>query len=376
MQDFSKTPMFAWYVPSLAPSAGHASSGDILKANSDALTVPRYLAELVRLKQPLPRRQEAESLHFLCDGEKISALVTHDEVQSWALGTQKAIICSISHAWETMEHPDPCRYQLQHIVNHTGLYDAAFDADIWVFYDFVSVFQHPKAEGSHERISFDKAMRNMHLMYAHECTLTFRIETLTPDDLWEAMKLNLEDLVPVWDDSSGTLKPKPLTELKPNKNEYRVRGWCMAEVEWSSLRRVNAQHQRIDRLKSDKEKSDGVEDGLNGRVPKTPEDFRDAMFSAKFTWRSDEENVIKLQNKIFHEKVTECEHLELEGLPISEILALSHVLPYYRCLQSMKLKTFRCGEAEATAFGKARDVLRFRCVFGWKKCCEALTPLT
>ena len=302
-------------------------------------------------------------------------LVTHDEVQSWASGTQKAIICSISHGWETMEHPDPCRYQLQHIVNHTGLFDAAFDADIWVFYDFVSVFQYPKAEGSHEKISFDKAMRNMHLLYAHECTLTFRIETLTPDDLWEATKLN-GDLVPVWDDSLKALKPKPLEELQKNTTEYRVRGWCMAEVEWSSLRRVNAQHQRIDRLKSDTEKSDCFEDGLNGRVPKTPRDFIDAMRSAKFTWRSDMQNVIKLQHKIFHEKVTVCEHLELEGLPASEMLALSHALPYYSCLQSMKLKTFRCGKEEATAFGKARDVLRFRCVFEWKQCCQALTPLT
>ena len=69
----------------------------------------RYLAELVRAQQPLPRRQEAESLNFTSDGIRQTALVTHEEVQEWATGSRKAIMCSISHAWETRERPDPCR---------------------------------------------------------------------------------------------------------------------------------------------------------------------------------------------------------------------------------------------------------------------------
>ena len=69
----------------------------------------RYLAELVLAQQPLPRRQEAESLEFTSGGIAQSALVTHEEVQEWATGSRKAIMCSISHAWETREHPDPCR---------------------------------------------------------------------------------------------------------------------------------------------------------------------------------------------------------------------------------------------------------------------------
>ena len=69
----------------------------------------RYLAELVLAQQPLPRRQEAESLEFTSGGITQSALVTHKEVQEWATGSRKAIMCSISHAWETREHPDPCR---------------------------------------------------------------------------------------------------------------------------------------------------------------------------------------------------------------------------------------------------------------------------
>ena len=69
----------------------------------------RYLAELVLAQQPLPRRQEAESLKFTSGGITQTALVTHEEVQQWATGSRNAIMCSISHAWETREHPDPCR---------------------------------------------------------------------------------------------------------------------------------------------------------------------------------------------------------------------------------------------------------------------------
>ena len=73
------------------------------------LCFQRYLVELVLAQQPLPRRQEAESLQFTSGGITQSALVTHEEVQEWATGSRKAIMCSISHAWETREHPDPCR---------------------------------------------------------------------------------------------------------------------------------------------------------------------------------------------------------------------------------------------------------------------------
>ncbi|CAL1146966.1 unnamed protein product [Cladocopium goreaui] len=308
----------------------------------------RYLVDLVLSKRPLPRRQEAETETFTCGGERQSALVTHEEVQNWANGTQEAIICSISHAWETREHPDPCRHQLQQIVNHTGLYGAAFEADIWIFYDYSSLFQYERTN-SHEEKSFRKAMNNMHLMYAHECTLTFRIETLTPEHVWETMMADEEAVVRVYDAGSKTLKEKPLKLLEANRTPYLQRGWCMAEIEWSSLRGVNAQHQHIDRSESQTQKPLD----LNGRVPMIPENFRQQMEQAKFTHRSDADAVISLQQKIFREKVIECQHLVLEGLPAQEILALAHALPHYENLKSLKVRRFRCGEEEATSLVKA-----------------------
>eukprot|EP00435_Cladocopium_sp_Y103_P000711 s843_g1.t1 len=311
----------------------------------------RYLAELVLSGRPLPRRQELESETFVPpDSEKAeTALVSHQEVQTWAEGNRDAIICSISHAWETREHPDPCRYQLEQIVNRVVLYEAAFKADVWVFYDYASLFQFERLSPE-EQNSFGAAMQNMHVMYAHEHTLTLRIESLTPEDVWNRMMANELDLVPVYDKDKKCVVAKPLKDLVANKSAYLSRGWCMAEVEWSSLRKVNLQHQRIDNVND----SSDDDTGLNGRIPMTPAIFRSKMEKAVFTHRSDAESVIRLQEKIFFEKVTACEHLELEGLPAKEMLALALALPLYKNLKSLTLKTFRCSEEEVEALGKAQ----------------------
>ena len=80
------------------------------------------------------------------------------------------------------------------------------------------------------------------------------------------------------------------------------------------------------------------------------------MGQAKFTHRSDADAVIYLQQKIFREKVIECQHLVLEGLPAQEILALARALPHYENLKSLTVTRFQCGEEEATSLGKARDM--------------------
>ena len=97
----------------------------------------RYLYDLRRSKDTLPRRQEADSARC-ANGE--TALVTHDELKAWAKDPTRAIICSISHAWETREHPDPCGYQLEQVVNAVSLYEAAYEAEIWTFCDYTSLY--------------------------------------------------------------------------------------------------------------------------------------------------------------------------------------------------------------------------------------------
>eukprot|EP00438_Fugacium_kawagutii_P019809 Skav227904 [mRNA] locus=scaffold146:39831:44239:+ [translate_table: standard] len=307
----------------------------------------KSFADLLVSKQPLPRRQEAESQTFTYDGQTQTALVTHEEVERWAKGDRNAIICSISHAWETREHPDPCRYQLQQIVNQTSLFEAGFQAEVWIFYDYVSLFQYERDPG-HQQCCIGRAMQNMHIMYSHECSMTLRIESLTPEDVWEATKRNEKELISVFDADSKRIMAKPLKDLVENRNKYLERGWCMAEIEWSSLRRVNLQHRRIDGTDSEEDKSD-----LSSRMPMTPANFREKMERAKFTHRSDSESVIQLQEKIFYEKVTTCECLVLESLPASQILALADALPLYGNLKNLKMTKYQCNEEEASAFGTA-----------------------
>ena len=317
----------------------------------------RYLHDLAQSKRPLPRRQEAELCKFEFDGKAESALVSHAEVQNWAAGARTATICSVSHAWETREHPDPCRYQLQLIADRAAWYEAAFETDVWIFYDFTSLFQYERLLSEEER-SFRAAMANMHIMYAHECTMTFIIEHLTPTDMWEPTMKNDQELIPVWDDKLQSIKSKPLNCLIENRTEYLERGWCIGEISWSSLRTHNSQSQRIDWLGSDQVEP-GQGQGLTGKVPLTPDKFKERMTRAKFTHRDkDLPIVVELQEKIFDEKVAVCEHLVLKGLPEQEIFALAEALPLYRSLKTLKLDIFECSEEAAEAFGKARDLVQ------------------
>ncbi|CAK9092650.1 unnamed protein product [Durusdinium trenchii] len=66
-----------------------------------------YLYKLLSANRCMPRRQEAE--HDCCEvnGMEVSALISHEEVAEWAVGRRKALICSVSHAWETREHRIP-----------------------------------------------------------------------------------------------------------------------------------------------------------------------------------------------------------------------------------------------------------------------------
>ena len=363
----------------------------------------RYLYDLRKSKDTLPRRQEADSARC-ANGE--TALVTHDELKAWAKDPTRAIICSISHAWETREHPDPCGYQLEQVVNVVSLYEAAYEAEIWTFYDYTSLYPSSVVDESkfsksnamlripdlkcsfrfksplgkfhevsffllaflgakstaaryqyerHEEEqvdSFDLSMYNMHLLYAHEKTYTFRIDSLTPEDRWENMMESEDKLVKVYDPQSRTVMPKKLRDLIANRTAYEARGWCMAEIEWSSTRSHSFQHQKIDRHKDLKESLH--KRNLKGRVPMSPDDFEEKMRKAHFTHRSDSSQVILLQKKVFHEKADKCEKALFQLLPEGELGKLARSLKHYKTLRTLEVLGFECSEDEATLFGKAQ----------------------
>ena len=201
--------------------------------------------------------------------------------------------------------------------------------------------------------SFDLSMYNMHLLYAHEKTYTFRIDSLTPEDRWENMMESEDKLVKVYDPEGRTVMPKKLKDLIANRTAYEARGWCMAEIEWSSTRSHSFQHQKIDRRKDLKESDEEI---LKGRVPMSPEDFEEKMHKAHFTHRSDSSQVILLQKKVFHEKADKCEKALFQFLPKGELGKLARSLKYYKTLRTLEVIGFECSEDEATLFGKAQHL--------------------
>ena len=206
--------------------------------------------------------------------------------------------------------------------------------------------------------SFDLSMYNMHLLYAHERTYTFRIDSLTPEDRWEKMMKSEDKFVKVYDPEGRAVIPKKLKDLIANRTPYEARGWCMAEIEWSSTRSHSFQHQKIDRHKDLKESD---EQESKGRVPMSPDDFADKMGKAHFTHRSDSSQVILLQKKVFHEKADKCEKALFQRLPKGELGKLARSLKYYKALRTLDIRQFECSKHEATLFGKAQQ-LKSGCV--------------
>ena len=237
------------------------------------------------------------------------------------------------------------------MVHHTALYVAAYFAEIWIFYDFLSLFQYSR-ETEAQQFSFGLAMANMHVLYAHEMSVTLRIESLTPAERWEKA-LREDEMITVFHAKSSVVEPVLIKDLVHNPTPYNNRGWCIGEMEWSSDRQETAQNQQID-ISRDTDTAGQQGGGLQllGRVPTSPEHFAVKMDAAAFTHRSDAAAVVHLQEKIFLEKVKRNESLNLEGLPRSEFQRLLRALPYFEVLQSIILEHFECSQEEAEAFAK------------------------
>ena len=314
----------------------------------------RYLHQLFNSKGWLPRRQEAED-------EKVNgedALVTHQEVRDWGDGRRDAMIVSVSHAWETREHPDPCRFQLQNLVDCVSLYDAAYSSDLWIFFDYTSLFQWRR--DAKDELSYQRAMRNVQVLYAHKSSITFRMECLTPETIWTASENDPTFKIPVYHGPSRMVVPLPLKELVRNSNLYLVRGWCLAEREWSASRSVPPQNVVID--------GGSGEDQEMKKIPTSPDVFYKRMADSVFTHRVDCDSVIELQKKIFFTKVTIREQLVLRDLTNADVDELAASLPHYRLLKVLQIGDFlttglAADEEHIIAFVQADPPFMFLAVF-------------
>ena len=302
-----------------------------------------FLWSLCEAHQLIPRRQEVEDHCFQGPNGLQSALVGHDEVASWARGETEALLCSVSHCWEAREHADPCGHQLQIIVDCTHWYAEAYDAPVWLFIDYTSLFQYKRF--MFEEISFRRAMAHMHLLYCHEYTITLRVQSCSSEKFWD-LCVQAGHMVRIYDEESGTVREVPLDHLTRNPTEYLDRGWCQAELEWSSTRSASTSNQRIDVETGNASKSSQKS---KGKVPMTPDEFRSQMQKLKFTHRSDENAVFHLQESVFMEKVTRCKHATFEHLDSEGVETLLQCFPHYKSLESLKVLNFECNAAVCMA---------------------------
>ena len=175
--------------------------------------------------------------------------------------------------------------------------------------------------------------------------MTLRVQSCSSDQLWQH-HVQAGRMVRIYHEESGTVREVPLDRLKRNRTEYLDRGWCQAELEWSSTRNDSTSNQRIDVDMGNESKSSQK---LKGKAPMTPDEFRRQMKKLQFTHRSDEEAVFHLQEAVFLEKVRRCKDAKFEHLGSEGILALAQSLPHYKSLESLKVLHRKCNEAACMA---------------------------
>ncbi|CAE7461310.1 Mkln1 [Symbiodinium natans] len=279
-----------------------------------------YLLELQQKRRPWPRRQEAESV-VLDSGE--TALVAASELNHLAhpdKGRRFFTACgklihfgSVSHCWESMQHPDPWKFQLDQTISRFHHMEGD-RSQVWLFIDFMSLFQYPRSEAQNQ--SFLKALQGMHVLYAHELVKVEVLDELTPMDVQSAQK---DCLVAVYNDANKRVEEIPAAALKLNHVPYDQRGWCQAEQEWASLRETFAK-----------------------RVPMPPNLFSNCMDSCRFTHRNDSALVKELQEKIFLQKAQETTKLNLQ-LPDDQVPVLCAALPYFGNLDVVIIRDTKLG---------------------------------
>jgi len=360
-------------------SAHHESSSprSLTSAAEYSLEDPRDLAKFLRTadicfvraeyfwqlfdqnKVPPARRQELEKdKENKIKNGKIFAepLVSHDEVDDWASGDEEALLCSISHCWESMEHADFTGNQARTIASATATYAAAYGVPVWVFIDFLSIYQYEQTVEQREK--FNLAMQNMHLLYSHESTITLRLEHLTPKELIQECMEDPKSTVKIFykpsKEEEGQVKEVHVSKLTLNPRKYSVRGWCRTEIQWSCQRSDVRSNQQIDSYLN-KDNEEGEESTFKCQVAEEPKQFELHAQKEEIQFMKPEDigPVLALQKKVFFQKAEKCEHLVVEYVDNTQIAVLALSIKHYKVLKSLTLRNFRCRLPEAEKLCKA-----------------------
>ncbi|CAE7684867.1 ANK1 [Symbiodinium sp. CCMP2592] len=284
-----------------------------------------YLVELLESSKALPRRQEAEEEKTSMDAP---ALVAPSELRQVDVNPETfhasimvkdptprrltVRFVSISHVWESREHPDPWRFQLQSVVDKYRL--RLLDSVVWIFFDFLSLYQYERDEAQ-DRV-FRLALQGMHLLYSHEAVEVQRIEALASKEVRDDCLARNGSLIPVYWEDEKKVTDVPIDQLKLNETPYSLRGWCQAETQWAALRT-------------------SMKDECP--VPLPPHIFRERMKRLLFTHREDSDTVFELHDMLFRHKAATTTQLLVAGLSVERIADLTAALPFYSELQELVL---------------------------------------
>ena len=216
-----------------------------------------------------------------------------------------------------MQHPDPYGHQLQ-LLCVANLWHEDFS---WYFYDYMSVYQFRRS--LEETACFNEAMQSMYILYAHDCSYTYRIESLAPD---QVRRQQASRMIPVYVDQTGRVQTVPAGELEANHVAYLRRGWCEAECQWSSLRSDSSHSVLLD--------SDLAQDF--SRAPMPPQIFQSRVLTnqLEFTHREDSEPVKEMQESVYAAKCCAC-NLKLCTLRAEQVSILATALPDFRNLRQL-----------------------------------------
>ncbi|CAE7598878.1 NLRC3 [Symbiodinium sp. CCMP2456] len=314
----------------------------------------QFLKKLLDKGRAWPRRQELEqeaaaagnATEFFIDRQRMSSLSSLPLPADWAKERDCPFV-AISHCWEAREHPDPSRHQLRLVVKHMQNLDSPtlptswlmrghLPQDYYFFIDFMSLYQYERCAEEQNR-SFKAAMRNMQVVYCHECTQTWRVESLAPEMEEEAASIRVD----IWDDAKKKMRLSLMSRLTANRTPYRRRGWCVAELQWSKARSASEKTHIID--DADAMPKYGRE------APMPPNIFEDRVEKEDlvFTHRGDAKPVLDLQKKIFEKKAKVTDMLLLQDLPKEELQILAAAIPLYPRLKRLELRhcEFEAGDS-------------------------------
>lgn len=297
-----------------------ASFRDALAPGDTVLVKGTWLA--THAQQPgsiLPCRQELEAEHpeAVWDVGELMARLSSGAV----------IVVAISHCWLSLGHPDPDGQQLRDLGSalellfaDTPLEDAA------VFFDWCSLHQQPRSEA--ETASFNRALRDVHLWYAHQGTRVWALSQVPQS-----------------------------AELS---TAFEARGWPYFE---RALGGMVTQSSFLLDLGMLEDLPDAVETPTDWRAitdacrpqrgpPRTPEAFASKLQAMHFTKGDvDRDLVVDMYTNAFHAVLGVAEELRFNdpGWGDKEVRQLAALLPRCSRVRKVTLHGSRAGRLSAAA---------------------------